>query len=567
MEQLLGKAMDSAFWADVRENKYYKKQRDELFDLWQKHCENGPILALKYSDFRMFVANGNRSIYEHSYFTRRLALDCSVLLSLIYPEEEKYLVRAMDEIYAICDEYTWCLPAHQTKLEVNNNVHLDLFACETGFALAETYTMLGERLEPLIRDRIRVEIDRRIIKPYTQGTDFTADHMYGWEKGTNNWSAVCMGSVGCTFMLMRPDLVNKYLPNFDKTMQGYLSGFKNDGICTEGCGYWHYGFGFFTVYADMVRKFTEGRVDYFKLEKVKQVSCFIQKMFLTGRTCVSFSDGGQNLSYHLGLLHYLKKEYPDDVKVYSPEYSYNYDGCGRFCLQIRSFTWFDPEVYDHPAGAEKSVEYFAKDSEWFIRRTPAYGFAAKGGNNSEPHNQNDVGTFIFAKNGKQLIADIGAGPYTRQYFSSERYTMYIECSALGHNLPTFGDAIEQAGGQYRAKNTKFEDGVFSLDMEGAYPTDELKKLHRSFRFTDETVTMHDSFEYTGSGKVTERVVSRFPITLEGNEIRIEDGVATYDPSLVEEAKVEQVKRDEKTVCYLAIFTLKDGVKEFEITAK
>ena len=53
-------------------------------------------------------------------------LDSAVLLALIYPEEEKYIVRLMDQIYAICDEYTWCLPAHQGKLEKNNNCKIDI---------------------------------------------------------------------------------------------------------------------------------------------------------------------------------------------------------------------------------------------------------------------------------------------------------------------------------------------------------------------------------------------------------------------------------------------------------
>ena len=321
---LLGKGMDPEFWKEVREKDCFKKYRDELFSLWEKHCENVPIYALKYSDFRLFVVTGNRSVYEGTYFTRRQALNCSALLALIYPEEEKYIVRLMDEIYAICDEYTWCLPAHQTKLEINNNCHIDLFAAETGFALSEIYTLLGERLEGLIRDRIRVEIDRRIVIPFT-----AKDNYGGWENGTSNWTAVCMGSVAGAIMHMHPEMVQGLLPRFNASIDKYLTGFNDDGMCMEGCGYWHYGFGFFTVYADLIRTFTGGEVDYFKLKKVRTVAAFIQKMYLSGKASVSFADGGRSLSYHLGLVHYLKKEYPDDVLVYSPAYSYNYDGCGR----------------------------------------------------------------------------------------------------------------------------------------------------------------------------------------------------------------------------------------------
>ena len=43
------------------------------------------------------------------------------------------------------------------------------------------------------------------------------------------------------------------------------------------------------------------------------------------------------------------------------------------------------------------AEYYAPDAQWFIKRTPFYGFAVKGGCNNEHHNHNDVGSFIFAK--------------------------------------------------------------------------------------------------------------------------------------------------------------------------
>ena len=79
--KLLGKAMDKEFWAEVREKDCFKKYRDELFDLWAKHVENGPIMNLSYAKFKLFWTTGDRSQYERTYFTRRLALDCSALLS------------------------------------------------------------------------------------------------------------------------------------------------------------------------------------------------------------------------------------------------------------------------------------------------------------------------------------------------------------------------------------------------------------------------------------------------------------------------------------------------------
>ena len=53
---LLGKAQQPGFWQEVREKECYKKLVDELHAIWDKHCENTPIYALKYSDFKLFFS-------------------------------------------------------------------------------------------------------------------------------------------------------------------------------------------------------------------------------------------------------------------------------------------------------------------------------------------------------------------------------------------------------------------------------------------------------------------------------------------------------------------------------
>ena len=176
---LLKKATDKSFWQGVREKDCFATYREEVLAMWENTCMDKPIPTLLYSDFKQFTVTGSRDEYEAPYFARRHALDASALLSLIYPENEAYINRLMDEIFAICDEYTWCVPAHHGPIDIENPYRIDLFAAETGFALAEIYTMLSDRLDPLIKTRIRSEIDRRIITP------FCGVGTYGfWENGT-----------------------------------------------------------------------------------------------------------------------------------------------------------------------------------------------------------------------------------------------------------------------------------------------------------------------------------------------------------------------------------------------
>ncbi|MBQ9116647.1 MAG: heparinase II/III family protein [Clostridia bacterium] len=556
---LLGRAASPEFWQEVREDEAYRPYREELLQLWEKNCAE-PIYALKYSEFKLYGVTGDRSVFQAPYYLRRRALNTSALLSMIYPEEEKYITRLMDQIFAICDEYTWVIPAHQPDLlTMAKSDHLDLFACETAYALSEIYTLLGDRLEPLIRDRIRVEVDRRLITPIMEGKKF------GWMKARHNWNAVCSGSMGCAFMLMRPDLFPQIKPMLDESMEYYPSGLGDDGICAEGFHYWHYGFGFFTTYADMVRTFTEGETDYFKREKVKQVAMFIQRMYLNGKATVTFSDGGQT-EWHLGILHYLKNEYPDDVVLPPLEYSYNQDACGRWCWHLRAALWLKKEFLT-PEAPKPASTYYAQDMKWLVHKAPKYGFAIKSGHNAEPHNHNDVGAFILAVNGRQIVTDPGPGPYSKQYFAAETRYQTVQCSSRSHSVPIIGGVYQKEGAQYVSENTVFENGVFSADIAKAYPVEGLSSFVREVSFTEDTVNLRDSFVYTGEGDVIDRIsVNPKPTVGEAGEILLGEVTLKYDPAKYTVAINSEAVNDKRTLYYID-FKPNAGVTEFNLCFK
>ncbi len=553
---LLGRACDKKFWAEVREKDCFARFRDENLAIWNNHCEGREIPELTYSLFKIYFDTGSRSEFESVYFNRRLRMNAATFLSLMYPEEEKYFTYLQDILFAVLGEYTWCLPAHYGQADKDKSLMVDLFAAETGFALAEIYTMLKDRLDPLVASRIESEIDRRIIEPYA-----TKLNKLWWEKGTNNWAAVCVGSVGCAVMLMHPERFPELRDRIEATMECYLRGFADDGFCVEGCGYWHYGFGFFAVYADMVKKFTNGEMDYFTRPKVRAISTYIQKMFLSGRTSVSFADSGTSLSYHIGLVHYLKSVYPDDIAVYDRSLSYNYDGCARFCLHLRSALWYCEE-FDTSDLPNDSCAFFAEGAQWYIKKTPAYGFAAKGGHNKEPHNHNDVGSFIFAKNGIQILADPGTGKYCKDYFRDKRYT-FFHTRTLGHSLPTFGGAEQKEGREFAARDVRVDGDDFVLDIADAYGIDVLSSLERRFSFTETSLRVTDSFDYSGSGEIVERVVCiREPKEIESGKIAILDSLLTYDANAVESVAIEMHTFDGSAPCYTIDFTLKSGRNAF-----
>ena len=123
---------------------FVKKKADEFLDM--------PEELLKFSDYNIYYITGSRKEYEKVYFRRRGMLNSYAFLYLI-TEEEKYKTALEDIIWAICDEYSWALPAHmENDVPVaNQKVWIDLFAAETGFALSEIYDILGEKLSEKFR--------------------------------------------------------------------------------------------------------------------------------------------------------------------------------------------------------------------------------------------------------------------------------------------------------------------------------------------------------------------------------------------------------------------------------
>ena len=140
------KALSSAFWQQVRTADAYARHRRELEKNWETFCAC-PTEALPYHEFRRYYLDGDRRSFEKFYFGRRQALNTACFLSLLYPEEDKYLEKAQDLIFSMCNEFTWVLPAHQKTLEGYNPVHIDLFAAESALNLSEVYMMLKDRLD------------------------------------------------------------------------------------------------------------------------------------------------------------------------------------------------------------------------------------------------------------------------------------------------------------------------------------------------------------------------------------------------------------------------------------
>ena len=495
------------------------------------------IPALPYSYFKLFHETGDRWYYEDSergYFPRRGRLAAFAVLAWLYGKEED-CHELEDIIWAICDEYTWSVPAHvkaeayTTQLE-DDAYMVDLFASETADALAEISFLMGDKLPQIIRLRIAHLLEKRIFSRVLEDT-------FGWMSTTNNWAAVCAGSVGMAAIYAIDDdehlaaVLERILPAFDH----FLSGFAADGSCLEGIGYWNYGFSYFVSFADLLYRRTNGGIDLFANEMVEKIAHFQQKCYFKGGRTVSFSDGGSRASYLPGLTSYLSRKYEGIViPPASSMADFNEDHCHRWSNVLRNLLWTVDTLEEAPVYGC----YPLPAAQWYIcSGENGVGIAAKGGHNAEPHNHNDVGGFQIYKNGEEILSDLGSGEYTRQYFSGQRYTFFV-CGSQGHTVPMVDGCTQKPGEAACAKDVSVDENGISMDIAPAYGLAEMPSLRRSLRFCRETgaTELTDVYTFTtGTHEVRERFITYGTVQLESGRAVIRSGEETmticYDPAV------------------------------------
>ena len=161
-----------------------------------KEFSDKPILSLSFHNFRRYEEDGNRSAYENEYFAHRGMLETFALMAWIY-EDEEFLHKLEDVIWAICDEYSWPVAAHMRGTSLSEYQeecpNVDLFAAETAEAFAEILSLLGDKLHPTVVMRMRKRLEERIFGQLHQD--------FAWKTvKICNWAAVCAGSVGMAAM-------------------------------------------------------------------------------------------------------------------------------------------------------------------------------------------------------------------------------------------------------------------------------------------------------------------------------------------------------------------------------
>jgi hypothetical protein len=468
--------------------------------------------SLTYTDFRLFKSTGDRDIFQNKYFSRREYLARAAVAAWLEPENPAHLTRVNDLIWSICEESTWVLPAHEGP-----EWNIDLFNAETASHLAYVVMLLGDRLPEEVQERVYREVDRRVFTNYLER--FQED-VHWWYRGDGNWSGVCAGSIGEAALLLEKDPARQaeMLAIVLGTLDRYIeNGFEDDGGCLEGVGYWGYGLLHLVSFSKMLEAKTGGELDLLAHPKLKLIARYPISVAMGNGVVASFADSGETSV----LAPCVAAPLADKTGVKELLTMTEAQDSWRLSATLGNLLWWDGEQ----PGAAELTDVFMPDSGISRLVGSASGerivLVAKAGHNDEPHNHNDVGSFVVSAGGTVFLCDPGSGLYQRSYFDTHRYES-IFTRSYGHSVPYIGGQEQPLGREYHGTMEKKGEKTLQVDFTKAYDIEPLTSASRTFTLNDDdSITLTDAFAFLGDGlEVQEAFMTWHEVEIDGNVARV-----------------------------------------------
>ena len=471
-------------------DQYWRKQvpvamRSDYIRLGNLY-NNKPWNAIPNTVFAEFRTNGNRTNYEDKSFGIRKQFVCLVMAEIMQGKG-RFLPSIRKGLhYFIEKEPWWGIPAHYPKDHPERDIQpVDLFNAETAGMLAWTLYMLEDGInkkEKGLCDSVRSEIERRFLNP-------TLNQPQGWKNNANNWNTWITSNWLETALICEKESkkCDAAYKGVQQCLRTFLKGYPDDGGCEEGVSYWDCaGASFFESLYFMQFAPNQAKLELndAQKKKVENMGWFITTMYIDDLTFVNFSDAQAKNTPNINILFpygaYLHNEQMMQLAAYvGKKYQYqqkpstlflqsgNYPKLGRELMLLSML----PQYQQTQAVQPKTEDAYLENSQIMVASNGKWFVAAKGGNNAESHNHNDIGNFIVYHNNQPVVIDLGRDTYTSQSFSSRRFEL-MNCRSAYHNVPIINGMEQKDGKKYRADKVSHvadaSESSLTLNLEKAY---------------------------------------------------------------------------------------------------
>ncbi|ACU61969.1 heparinase II/III family protein [Chitinophaga pinensis] len=481
----------------------------------------------------LIIRTGNRSEYQDIANKRREVLG-TLLMAELYENEGRFIDPIINGVWSVCEESFWGVPAHlpgsfKGLMDVSQPF-VELFSAETATLLAWVDYFLGPQLDaasPQIRKRIYYETNKRIFEPLM-------NKPHGWMHATangrrpNNWNPwICSNWLNAVLLLEKDD--SKRITAVDKilgVLDEFLDPYPADGGCDEGPGYW--GAAAASLYDNvaMLNLATNNAFDYvYNDKKVGEMGKFIYRAQISERYFLDFADADPQPRMAAGMIYRFGKDIKDPAMMrFGAWYlkDENQAAVGGYHFFRHLFAIFmQDEFRQAEKGLALPADVWWPDLQVMVARdkegsTNGFFVAAKGGNNDESHNHNDIGNYVVYYDGLPVLIDIGRGTYTAKTFSSKRYDIWYNRSDY-HNVPSVNGYQQSAGPQFKATEVMYKRSLTSASMmmniSASYPEAAgIERWQRNIRLArGKQVYIDDVLQLKKNGIVTEHLMTCYPV--------------------------------------------------------
>lgn len=462
--------------------------------------------VIKATDYLEFARSGSRQTMEDPFGENNTALT-SLVLAELAEGKGRFIDQIINGVWYTCEMTSWALSA-VVGLPSYQDPVIDLTTGDLGSFLAWTYYFLKDELNsvnPLVSGRLLENIRRRVLDPYLDRSDF-------WWQGfnatpatmVNNWNPWCNFNVLSCFLLIENDPV-KLAEAVYRTMisvDKYLNYVKEDGACEEGPSYWGLAAGKLYDYLQLLNTATAGQVSVFDMPLIRNMGEYIVNSYIGNGWVVNFADASARGGGDKGLIfRYGEAVHSSEMQQFAAwlnrqDKKSDYDAGRDMYRTLENLDCHEDLANTQAALPQINSVWYPQTQFCYMHDQSGFFFAAKGGHNNESHNHNDVGSFILYFDQIPVIIDAGVGIYTRQTFSSERYSIWTMQSNY-HNLPMINGVVQAPGAQYKAEEASFDvkRSRFSLSLAKAYPEEAaVDKWERSYHLgSKDGLTIQDDF--------------------------------------------------------------------------
>ena len=467
--------------------------------------------VIRATDYLEYERSGERNIMQNPYEANRKAINMLMMAELA-EGKGRFVDQLINGVFFSCEMTSWVLSAHLPRQSTKRSMPdwreqiIDLGSGNYGSMLAWVYYFFHDtfdKADPVISLRLRHELQERILDPYMEN-DREWWMAFHWKPGEiiNNWNPWCNSNVLQCYLLLEENR-DKLTDAVWRTMQSvdkFINFVKSDGACEEGTSYWGHAAGKMYDYLQILSDGTNGKVSLFNNPMIRRMGEYISRSYVGDGWVVNFADasakggGDAPLIYRYGravgseemmqFAAYLLKGKRPTIPLGNDVFR------TLQCVLLNKGLEQTRPAHNVPACTwypETEFCYLTNNSGWFL--------ATKGGFNNESHNHNDAGTFSLYINNTPILIDAGVGTYTRQTFSSERYSIWTMQSNY-HNLPMINGVPQRFGQEYKATNVvcKEKQRFFSADISTAYPEEAaVNSWIRSYKLENKRLVITDKF--------------------------------------------------------------------------